>query len=101
MSISVVVGKKWDAGAQYIGRPSPLGNPFKMRAEQDRDRVCDEYEVWFRERVEARDPEVIEELRRLYRIAKSQGHLVLGCYCAPRRCHGDVVAAFLRSQLST
>ena len=91
--MSIVVGRKWDANAQYIGRGSPLGNPFVMKSEADRDRVCDQYAVWFEERVKAGDARVMNELRRLYKIAK-RGGLVLGCYCAPKRCHGETIKGF-------
>ena len=42
--MTIKVGKKWDRGAVYVGRPSPLGNPFAMKSEADRDRVCDAYD---------------------------------------------------------
>lgn len=96
--MSIVVGKKWDANAQYIGRGSPLGNPFVMKSEADRDRVCDQYAVWFEERVKVGDALVMNELRRLYKIAK-RGGLVLGCYCAPKRCHGETIKGFLEKHL--
>ena len=96
--MSIVVGKKWDANAQYIGRGSPLGNPFVMKSEADRDRVCDQYAVWFEERVKAGDALVMNELRRLYKIAK-RGGLVLECYCAPKRCHGETIKGFLEKHL--
>ncbi len=96
--MSIVIGKKWDATAQYIGRGSPLGNPFVMKSEADRDEVCDQYQAWFNRKVEAGDPLVMNELRRLYKIAKS-GELVLGCYCAPKRCHGETIKKFLEKHL--
>ena len=33
----IKVGLKWEAGAQYIGRGSALGNPFAMKHEGERD----------------------------------------------------------------
>ena len=38
------------------------------------------------------DSEARLELFRLVRLAK-KGDLYLGCYCAPRACHGDVIKA--------
>ena len=96
--MSIVVGKKWDANAQYIGRGSPLGNPFMKKSEADRDAVCDQYQAWFDRKVEAGDERVMNELRRLYRLAK-KGDLVLGCFCAPKRCHGETIKAFLEKHL--
>lgn len=88
------VGLKWDKNAIYIGRGSPLGNIFVMKDELERDMVCDNYEVWFNEKVKQNDPVVMRELRRLYKLAK-QGDVVLGCYCSPKRCHGDTIKKFL------
>lgn len=90
----IKVGKKWDKEAMYIGRGSPLGNPFVMESENDRDLVCDQYQVWFEQQVKDNNVLVMNELRRLYQIAK-KGDLVLGCFCSPKRCHGLTIKAFL------
>ena len=91
----IIVGKKWDTGAVYVGRPGPLGNPFAMATEADRDAVCDRYAAYFAAKVAAGDAAVMNELRRLYRLHREHGTLVLGCYCAPKRCHADTIKAFL------
>ena len=75
--MSIVVGKKWDAQAQYIGRGSPLGNPFVMKSEADRDRVCDQYAVWFDERVKAGNALVIARAA----LFTAWGALVLYALC--------------------
>lgn len=63
----------------YIGRGSKWGNPFKMESEADRDDVCIKYEAYFWSKGLFRD---ISEL-----VDKT-----LGCYCKPKRCHGDFLA---------
>lgn len=65
----------------YIGRGSKLGNPFKMNnySNEERNRVCEEYEKWFW------TTELPKDLKEL------KGK-VLGCYCKPLRCHGDFLA---------
>jgi hypothetical protein len=92
----IIVGKKWDKGAHYIGRGSPLGNPFAMSNESqlERDRVCDAYESWFATKVAEKDPAVIQELRKLWVMHKNSD-VTLGCFCAPKRCHGDTIKGFL------
>lgn len=60
----------------YIGRSSKWGNPFRMRDESERDKVCDDYEEWF---YTTDLPNHLHELKGK----------VLGCYCKPKRCHGD------------
>jgi hypothetical protein len=74
----------------YIGRPSIFGNPYELRDPRDeeaRRRVIEQYQAWFHERIET-DPEFRAETERL------RGH-DLGCWCAPRACHGDVIIAWL------
>jgi hypothetical protein len=80
---------------EYVGRPSPLGNPFKLEHESDRDAVIAQYEVWLRERIAARDNRVCDELNRLYVIARDTGLLELVCWCEPKRCHADVIRTVL------
>ena len=49
-----VVNKKTLAslsrGDVYIGRPSPLGNPFPMKSEKDRDSVVQQFRIYHRKR---------------------------------------------------
>ena len=92
--MTIRIGLKWDKDAVYIGRGSPLGNPFIMRNEQDRERVCDAYEDWFNNKVKENYAPVMQELRRIYKIHK-QGDVILGCYCYPKRCHGETIKRFL------
>jgi hypothetical protein len=80
---------------EYVGRPSALGNPFKLEHESQRNQVIQQYELWLQERIEARDVGVCHELNRLYRIARDQGVLELTCWCAPKRCHADVIRNIL------
>jgi hypothetical protein len=71
----------------YIGRPSKWGNPFKLAkatdAAEDRTLRADllvKYETWLRQQ-----PALMSSLGEL------RGK-TLGCWCAPRLCHGDVLA---------
>lgn len=67
----------------YIGRPGPWGNPFKLERESESDRAAclAQYEAWL-----LGQPELVARVRRELRGK------VLGCWCAPRLCHGDVLA---------
>ena len=62
----------------YIGRCSKWGNPFEMKCEADRQRVIDEYEDYARMRFNKED--------LLPLVGK-----ILGCYCKPKACHGDIL----------
>jgi hypothetical protein len=67
-------------GAAPSGKHAQLGNPFVLRIESARTKVIEEYEEWVR-----RQPEVMK------RIAELPEDAVLGCWCKPRACHGDVI----------
>jgi Domain of unknown function (DUF4326) len=99
--IAILILNKRRAGSrgEYVGRPSPLGNPFKLEHESDRDGVISRYEVWLRERIAARDKRVCDELNRLYVIARDIGLLELVCWCAPKRCHAEVIRKVLLEAL--
>lgn len=96
MSIEIKVTRVHDKASVSVARPTALGNPFVMHTEADRDAVCDAYSVWFNEMVYRKDPAVMDQLRQLYRLGKTQGYLKLGCHCAPKRCHADTIARFLQ-----
>jgi formylmethanofuran dehydrogenase subunit E-like metal-binding protein len=76
---------------EYIGRPSVLGNPFKIGPDGDRLTVVMKYALWLIDEVN-KEGEVLEELVRLGEILEETGKLTLLCYCAPKLCHGDVLA---------
>lgn len=63
----------------YIGRPSKWGNPFVVGRDGARGECIELYERWLLEN---------EEL--MAALPQLRGK-VLGCWCAPRRCHGDVL----------
>jgi len=79
----------------YIGRPEqngyPLhfGNPFLMNAESERDLVCYQFDAWITNGYTlmgsgSRQEWVIDNLILLH--GKD-----LGCWCTPKRCHGDTL----------
>lgn len=74
-----VVHCKRDPYDVYIGRGSKWGNPFKIGEHGTREEVIAKYEVWVKEQ-----PELMEALPEL------RGK-ILGCWCAPQACHGDVL----------
>jgi hypothetical protein len=63
----------------YIGRPSQWGNPFAIGPDGTRADVIAKYEAWLREQ-----PGLMASVGEL------RGK-VLGCWCAPQACHGDVL----------
>jgi len=79
----------------YIGRRmpgragSPLGNPFKASKYSD---AIDRYRRWLWEQLSTDTPQR-REIDRLLRMHWAGQDLLLGCWCAPAPCHGDVVKA--------
>lgn len=73
----------------YIGRPSLLGNPFKIGEHGTREEVIQRYRAWLWQQINLRGA-VYRELERLAAKAKN-GDLVLICWCKPASCHGDVI----------
>ena len=79
----------------YIGREmtdhgirgSKWGNPFVMADESDaeRERVIAAYREWV-----VTQPELMSSLDEL------RGRR-LGCWCAPKHCHGDVLAELVEA----
>lgn len=69
----------------YIGRGSPLGNPYTV-AEHGLD-ALELYRRWLWNKITSRDPDVMRALREI-----SPRHSLV-CSCKPRPCHGDVVVA--------
>jgi hypothetical protein len=103
--------KKYPAGTilARIDRTTALGNPFYMADESKRDEVCDKFEEYFRNSVlEAKNLPASnknDSLRKAYdylmhlRELSGKGQLVLLCWCKPKRCHGDTIAAWINKHL--
>ena len=91
----------WDV---YIGRAvygtegSPLGNPFPL-SKYSRDKSVDNYHTWLIVQVVTGNKPVIKELERLVAILKEHKKLRLFCWCAPLRCHGDVIKSCITAYL--
>ena len=97
----VKIGKRWEPGSIDISRTSPLGNPFYLSDPNDdylRNMVCDQYHHWFKHKIKDSNSDIMQELLRIYKITKTQD-VILGCYCAPKRCHGETIKKFLDQML--
>ena len=87
----ITVGnKKHRASGIYVGRPSPLGNPFAMQGEAERAAVIGDYEDWLAEQLLDPKSPASREIHRLAELARKQD-LCLVCWCAPKACHADII----------
>lgn len=80
----------------YIGRPSPLGNPFVIGRAGSRAEVIERYERWLKNAM--KEGEAKRELERLTRLAGEGADLELECWCSPLACHGDVLKRMIEQQ---
>lgn len=67
----------------YIGRPSKWGNPFTIGKDGTREEVIQKYRKW------------ILEKQELLAALPELDNKVLGCWCHPKPCHGDVLISLL------
>lgn len=79
----------------YIDRRSPVENPFILKDESQRDLVCNKYQEWFEHRLKLKDERFIVHLNTLVDVYKKYGKLRLFCWCAPKRCHGETIRAYV------
>ena len=91
--ITVVNRRNHFGIGEYIGRPSPLGNPFVIGKDGTREQVIAAYREWLYERIPENE-NVTSELNRLWALSK-QDDLNLICWCAPKECHGNVIKEVL------
>jgi hypothetical protein len=81
----------------YIGRAVPRsglkasvwGNPFVIGKDGTRSEVMEKFRAWLQSK-----PELLKQLPEL------KGR-VLGCWCAPEACHGDILAELANGEEKT
>ena len=71
----------------YIGRGSIFGNPYRMYREDMREEVISKYALYFYNRIKT-DENFYHE------VCKLKGK-ILGCFCKPLNCHGDVITDYI------
>lgn len=87
--VNIKTGARCDV---YIGRskrPSEgmFGNPFEIGKDGTREEVIEKFKVYFYERLklEPAFKKAVEGLRGK----------ILGCFCVPLACHGQVIIDYL------
>lgn len=123
----IIVGNKKQkvdplSKAISVDRTSPLGNPFELKVEEYRDRVCEAYEEYFYLVVDKLvEPEIaakivserssleiaatwkrprlglfLQALSYLKKLSILNAVLVLNCWCFPKRCHAETIVRYLQ-----
>jgi hypothetical protein len=97
-----VVHCKKEKYDQYIGRPTKWGNPFSHLPNsaahirvKNREEAVEAYREWL---LGTNYRGVLQEQRQwiLDNLPILKGK-TLGCFCAPKSCHGDVLRELLNS----
>jgi len=85
-----VVHCKKEQCTVYIGRGSKWGNPFKIGPDGSRYQVIEKYRQWI---------QLPEQQHLIDSLDELTGQL-LGCYCSPDDCHGDVLVELWRTHVN-
>jgi len=64
----------------YCGRPSIFGNPFEIGTDGTRKEVIEKFKKY-----------LLDNKELLSKVPELRGK-ILGCWCAPKACHCDVLA---------
>jgi len=73
----------------FIGRPSKWGNPYAIGRDGSRTQVIQKYRVWV-----MNQPQLMASLPELR-------DKILGCYCKPLACHGDVLVDLIATEVES
>jgi len=83
----------------YVGRGSAFGNPFTSRKLEDtiaefqassREEAIEKYEAYLEVQLRLKQRNVINGLEKMVEMLK-EGDINLVCYCAPKKCHAEVI----------
>jgi len=84
----------------YIGRNREnniLGNPYSTKTGtlaqytvSDRETAIAKYQEYFLENYE-NNPTFREKIDEIYDMYIRGENICLGCFCAPKSCHGDII----------
>lgn len=86
MSKTFVVNMRHEPFEVRIDRATPYGNPFRIGRDGDRRKCIEKFKVWW----------LSPERAKLREKAKKElKGRVLGCWCKPSACHGDVITEYV------
>ena len=85
--IAKVVNIKKERCDVYIGRPSKWGNPFTIGRDGTREDVIEKYKQY------------ILNNEKLFKNLPELKGKILGCFCKPLSCHGDILIELLEREI--
>lgn len=102
MEIRVVKKKRKHPSAPwifYIGRPSPLGNPYEIGIHGSRTEVIEKYKKLLEDSLKDPLSKMSQAIGDIELILKGYGKAELVCWCKPLACHGDVIKSVLEARV--
>lgn len=92
-----IIGIEVYCGRPKYGLPIKYGNPYPMKDESQRDKVCNDFDIHFDWEME-QNPEFKSLMYELLELAKTND-ITLVCFCYPKRCHTEKIKKWLDEQL--
>tara|TARA_R100001594_G_scaffold74062_2_gene108666 strand:+ start:2387 stop:2668 length:282 start_codon:yes stop_codon:yes gene_type:complete len=83
----MIVNLKNNKNCIKIDRSTIFGNPFRIGIDGNREEVIKKYEEWI-----MKDEQLI--LRN--KMKKELKNKILGCWCKPLPCHGDIIMKIIK-----
>lgn len=87
----------WEQNPEYVyigragrGFDGRFGNPFPLGPHEERGSTLERYRAYLWSRINADSPEYAPDFTRA--VAGLHGRTLV-CFCAPKPCHGDILAA--------
>ena len=106
MAKTTIVNIRNSAYDIYIGRGSKWGNPYKIGATQQDSTKSSSHKMTRKESIERYKQYLLNGTGRnfngetlLDQLHELKGK-VLGCYCKPLACHGDILAELADAELA-
>lgn len=91
MNNIAIVNLRKTRNCTRVDRATVLGNPFVMSATQSRDQVCELYITHLNWQYRNLDSPVHHAINALVTRYDAGENIVLGCWCAPERCHAESI----------
>lgn len=75
----------------YVGRGSPLGNPFRIGEHGTREEVIEKYRKRLKSNLRVGDVASLNAIAEIRHLVESGINVELECFCAPKACHAEVI----------
>lgn len=95
-----VLNKKDSNDGYYIGRGSPLGNPYDFTGSKhpqvkyrvnSRKEAIEGFSSYLDKELNDGNPEICDAINELIIKHKKKENIDLLCFCSPKSCHGEVI----------